>query len=101
MKQMEIDRTDMTGHFAISKAGHDKSALYVIIAQEGEFCFLCDGRLKTLQKPKKKRLKHIQVMSSTVDTELLELLKKKEVVYDEQIKYAIKRKVKKMEEMYV
>ena len=47
------------GQFAVSKAGHDKGVLYVVVAQEGEFAFLCDGKTKTLENPKKKKLKHI------------------------------------------
>lgn len=34
----------MTGMFAISKAGHDKGQMYVIIREEGEFAYLVDGR---------------------------------------------------------
>lgn len=50
----------MTGKFAVSKAGHDKGQLYVIIKEEGDFVYLSDGRLKPIDNPKKKRLKHIQ-----------------------------------------
>ena len=44
----------MIGQFAVSKAGHDKGTLYVVVAREGDFVYLSDGRLKTPQKPKKK-----------------------------------------------
>lgn len=80
----------MVGKFATSKAGHDKAKLYVIIKEENGYVYLCDGRLKTLAKPKKKLLKHIQIINRTVDKELLDRLEKKEKVFDEQIKYAIK-----------
>lgn len=81
----------MIGKFATSKAGHDKSVLYVITAEENGYVYLCDGRLKTMEKPKKKSLKHIQVINRTVDEELLSRLVNKEKVLDEQIKYAIKQ----------
>ena len=45
----------MMGQFVISKAGHDKGTVYVIVAEEGEFVYLTDGRLKKPDKPKKKR----------------------------------------------
>ena len=80
----------MIGKFATSKAGHDKSKMYVIVAEEGDFVFLCDGKYKTLSKPKKKRRKHIQIIDRSVDTELLTKLQKSEKVLDEQIKYALK-----------
>lgn len=81
----------MVGKFATSRAGHDKNKLYVIIGEEEGYVYLCDGRLKTVEKPKKKLLKHIQVINRTVDQELLARLENKEKVFDEQIKYAIKQ----------
>ena len=85
------------GQFAVSKAGHDKGALYVIVAQEGEFAFLCDGRAKTPKNPKKKRLKHIQPVGRTVEETMLQRLKEGEKVYPEEIKYAIKQYNKELQ----
>lgn len=50
------------GMLAWSRAGHDCGQLYVIAAVEGDCVFLTDGRLKPLEKPKKKKMKHIQVI---------------------------------------
>lgn len=80
----------MIGKFATSKAGHDHSKLYVIVAEEGDFVYVCDGKYRTIDKPKKKRKKHIQIIDCTVDKELFNKLIKKEKIMDEQIKYAIK-----------
>lgn len=41
-------------------AGHDKDQLFVIIDKQDEYVYLVDGRVRTLQKPKKKKEKHIQ-----------------------------------------
>lgn len=81
----------MVGRLALSKAGHDKDTLYVIVAQEGDFVYLSDGRLKMPDKPKKKRLRHIQPMNDTVDKELAGRLLRGEKVYPEEIKYALKQ----------
>ena len=81
----------MIGKFATSKAGHDKMQLYVITDMEGDFVYLCDGRLKPIDKPKKKRIKHIQIINTTVEESLYNRLLKKETVRDEEIKYAIKK----------
>lgn len=80
----------LTGRFATSKAGHDKSRLYVILAVEGDFVYLCDGKNRSALKPKKKRTKHIQMINNTVEDALLEKLRNRETVTDEQIKYALK-----------
>lgn len=80
----------MIGKFATSKAGHDQSKMYVIVAEEGDFVYVCDGKYRTIDKPKKKRKKHIQIIDCTVDKELFDKLINKEKIMDEQIKYAIK-----------
>ena len=84
----------MIGKFATSKAGHDKAKLYVITAMEGDFVYLCDGRLKPVEKPKKKRLKHIQIINTTVEETLYNRLLHQETVRNEEIKYAIKKYLK-------
>ncbi|HIW80282.1 MAG TPA: KOW domain-containing RNA-binding protein [Candidatus Acetatifactor stercoripullorum] len=87
----------MTGNFAFSKAGHDKGKLYVIVAEEQDYVYLCDGRLKKIDAPKKKRKKHIQIVNRRVGEELLAGLEKRETMLDEQIKYAIKQYEKEKE----
>ena len=52
----------MIGMLAISRAGHDLGTVYVITGEEGEYVYLADGRLKTVDRPKKKNRKHIQVI---------------------------------------
>ena len=84
----------MVGQFATSKAGHDKDTLYVIVAEEGDFVELSDGRLKPVENPKRKKRKHIQPINETVDEELLQALKQKNIA-NEQIKYALKQYKKK------
>ncbi len=80
----------MIGQFVTSKAGHDKDRLYVIVAEEGEFVSLCDGRLKPLERPKKKRRKHIQLINRTAGCELTQALQAG-CATNEQIKYLIKQ----------
>lgn len=54
--------SEAKGMMAWSLAGHDRGKLYVIIREEGDFVWLCDGRLRPLENPKKKRRKHTQIM---------------------------------------
>ena len=58
---------EMLGMLAFSKAGHDKGKLYMIIDQDETYCYLCDGRLKTADGPKKKKYKHIQIVKKISD----------------------------------
>lgn len=84
----------MIGQFVISKAGHDKGEIYVIVAEEKDFVYLSDGRLKLPEKPKKKKKKHIQPITRTLEDTLTEQLKAGESVQAEKIKYAIRQYLK-------
>ena len=79
----------MIGKFATSKAGHDKTKLYIIINEDLEYVYLVDGDLKTLDKPKKKSKKHIQIINK-VDEIIQNKLDTKQIIYNEDIKRAIK-----------
>lgn len=81
----------MVGQLATSKAGRDKGVLYVITAQQGDFVYLCDGRLRAPDRPKKKRIRHIQPIKDRVDEALAERLRRGERVYPEEIRYALKQ----------
>lgn len=57
-----MDKT-LEGLFAISKLGHDKGKLYVIVREEKEYVYVADGKLKLIENPKKKNKKHIQIIN--------------------------------------
>lgn len=48
------------GNLAKSIAGHDRDQIFVIVKEEGEYVYVADGRIRTLEKPKRKNKKHIQ-----------------------------------------
>jgi ribosomal protein L14E/L6E/L27E len=43
-----------------SKKGRDKGLPFIIIDVNGDYAYLADGLVRTLDKPKKKKLKHTQ-----------------------------------------
>ena len=47
---------------AVSRAGHDNTKTYVIVDEEGEYVYLADGHIRTVDRPKRKNKKHIQVI---------------------------------------
>lgn len=51
----------LLGHFAKSKAGHDKEEIFIIIKEEENFAYLTDGKIRMLDNPKKKKLKHLEI----------------------------------------
>lgn len=79
-----------TGYFAASLAGHDKCMIYVIVGSDKEYVYLSDGRLKTVDNPKKKKLKHIQIIKKTDDT-ITGKMQNGITVTNEDVKLAIKK----------
>lgn len=49
------------GQVVYSKCGRDKGRPFIIVDFDEEFVYLADGSLRKLEKPKKKKQKHIQV----------------------------------------
>ena len=80
----------MIGSFAKSKAGRDKEEIYVIIDEEAEYVYLADGKYKSINKPKRKKKKHIQPIKKYDDTHLCKKLAAGIPVTDVEIKKAIK-----------
>ena len=77
------------GMLAKSLAGHDKGKVYVIINIEETMVYLADGENRTLDKLKKKKKKHIQIIKN-VPEEVAECYNDMEALKDEMIRKAIK-----------
>ena len=81
--------------FAVSMAGHDKGQMYVIIGEENDMVYLVDGKSRKLDNPKKKKFKHLQVVKSNPDAALVNKIRNKQTIYNEEIKLAIKVRTNK------
>ena len=44
----------------VSTAGHDRGQLFYVIAMDDQFLYLANGKDRTLDKPKRKKRKHVQ-----------------------------------------
>ena len=82
------------GMFARSLAGHDKEKLYLISKIDSEYVYLVDGKTRTIDNPKKKRKKHIQIDYQVMDL-IKEKLETKCELRNEDIARAIKLKKSK------
>ena len=69
------------GMFARSLAGHDKGRLYVISDVQEPYVFLVDGKIRTANRPKKKKLIHVQpdyeMTDAVRDEDIRKVLKEK------------------------
>lgn len=82
------------GMLARSLAGHDQNRLYIIIRTEDEYVWLADGRLRTVEKPKKKKIKHVQVIHRIPES-VRRILEENRMFRDEEIKQAIQSESRK------
>ena len=78
------------GSVIISKAGHDKGEYFVILKSDSEYVYLVDGINRTLEKPKKKKIKHVQFIHYK-DENLVKKNENHELIINEEIKRAIKQ----------
>ena len=79
----------MTGRLALSKQGHDKGKVYLIIKEEGNSLFLSDGAKRGLLAPKKKNKRHIQPIHGGFEETELESFFENPAWADEQIREKI------------
>ena len=60
------------GMMARSLAGHDKGKVYMVLDVKEPFVYLVEGKIRKLDHPKKKRIKHVQVEVSNIGVSLVE-----------------------------
>ncbi len=53
---------DLTGHLFVSLAGRDKGCICAVVgkADDEGYVYIADGRLRKVESPKKKKLKHLK-----------------------------------------
>ncbi len=77
------------GAYVISKAGRDKLRPFVIIeVLDSDFVLIADGDLRKASKPKKKKLKHLN-LTKLESKEIKDSLDRGEKISDVQLKKAI------------
>lgn len=57
----------MVGRIVFSKAGRDKNRLMVVVSADDKFLYLCDGKERPLEKPKRKNVKHAAFTNTFLD----------------------------------
>ena len=81
--------------FAKSLAGHDKETVYIIKKMDSEYAYLTDGKNKLIDSPKKKKIKHIQVIKKK-DSNLESKHNNHISIQNEDIKKAIESSAKEL-----
>ena len=58
---MEVDKSSLV----VSKAGRDQGQLFYVIDADEQYVYLADGKSRRLEKPKRKKRKHIEQIPRT------------------------------------
>lgn len=78
--------TPEVGRLVYSKAGRDKNRYFIIVKIiDDDYVLIADGDLRKLEKPKKKKIKHIQLLSKIVEP-VREKLEKGEKLTNKQLR---------------
>lgn len=78
------------GQLVISTAGRDKGKKFIILSIiDQDYVYISDGDLRKVEKPKKKKLKHIKATGIIADT-LRGKLKHNEIVENFEIRNFLK-----------
>lgn len=81
-----MDENSLLGKVVNSKAGRDMHRKFIIVSiLDNEYVYISDGDLRKIEKPKKKKVKHLN-FTDTVAKEIRDLILSKEEVTNSKIK---------------
>ena len=78
---MEIAKSNIVR----SNAGRDKGKLFVVLAVEGEYLLLADGKSRKVEAPKRKKRRHVLFVSAE-ETRLAEKIKSEEKITNSELR---------------
>ena len=68
-----------------SDAGRDKGKLFVVLAVEGEYLLLADGKTRRVEDPKRKKRRHVLFVAAE-ETRVSEKIKNNEKITNSEIR---------------
>ncbi len=81
------------GSVVLSTAGHDSGNYFVVVELDCEFVKICDGKNRPIEKPKRKKIKHIKDTYLVLD-EIADKLVTNKVIHNKNIQTALKEVLK-------
>lgn len=71
----------LIGRVVLSKAGRDKGKLFTVVGQiDQDYVLIANGTNRSVDKPKKKKIKHLNLMPDYLDSIRDKLLKGQKVL---------------------
>ena len=78
---MELSKADMI----VSLAGRDKGQLFFVVDTDEQYVYLADGKSRRLEKPKRKKRKHIEQIPRT-ESRIAEKIRNGEKVLNSELR---------------
>ena len=78
---MEIAKSDIVR----SDAGRDQGKLFIVLAVEGEYLLLADGKGRKVESPKRKKRRHVLFVAAD-ETRLSEKIKSDEKITNSELR---------------
>ena len=78
---MEVDKSSLI----VSKAGRDQGQLFYVIDVDEQYVYLADGKSRKLEKPKRKKRKHIEQIPRT-ESRIAEKIRNGEKVLNSELR---------------
>ena len=78
---MEVDKSSLV----VSKAGRDQGQLFYVIDADEQYVYLADGKSRRLEKPKRKKRKHIEQIPRT-ESRIAERIRNGEKVLNSELR---------------
>ena len=78
---MEVDKSSLI----VSKAGRDKGQLFYVIDTDEQYVYLADGKSLKLEKPKRKKRKHVEQVPRT-ESRIAEKIRNGEKVLNSELR---------------
>ena len=69
-------------------AGRDQGKLFYVLAEEGEYLLLADGKSRKVESPKRKKRRHVQFVSAE-ETRLSEKIRSNEKITNSELRRAL------------
>ena len=80
----------------VSTAGHDQGELFYVIDMDEQFLYLANGKDRTLDKPKRKKRKHVQKVLRS-ETRVVEKLLRGDKVLNSELRRDLAFHAKEMQ----
>lgn len=78
---MHISKSDIV----VSLAGRDKGRRFFVLETDGNYAVIADGKVRKLENPKRKKLKHLRLAART-DSTVAEKIREGDIVLNSELR---------------